>query len=287
MTTNSQLSSLYKSARIILWVEDSVTRDYLKELWDGAQDILFYVAGGHQALSAIVKSAENEGIEHVFALQDRDFGTSNIAKWMQKDTSRVLRPQSHEIENYLLQVEALQACTWNNCSRSESEIESKMKLLAESQVFWLALRKVLSDLQLVFQKDFPNHSNTNDVNSLLKAELKICDSDWFKQLGSTTTEWAEPSRIRSALTVAENHYRVSLDNGSWKTDFSGKEILLQIQSFIFQPKKLQTEQVDQPISKLSFNSDIAKLIARWQRENNRIPNDLVDLRAALRSRVGL
>ncbi|WP_088259745.1 hypothetical protein [Fimbriiglobus ruber] len=79
MTAVAHLSSLYSAAPIILWVEDSVTHDYLTKVWADPPEFRLYIAGGNTSIHAAVSAAEREAIDHVFGLVDLDFGQTNQA----------------------------------------------------------------------------------------------------------------------------------------------------------------------------------------------------------------
>lgn len=95
---SSELSAWYVSRGIVLWVEDDLTRTYLRALWQDPE-IRFLVAGGSEAVVAAVRDARVNAHANVFGVRDRDFMDSNHADWLvpHKQTE-VFRPQRHEIE---------------------------------------------------------------------------------------------------------------------------------------------------------------------------------------------
>jgi hypothetical protein len=99
MTTAAHLGAMFAAAPIVVWVEDSLTRDYLSKAWNDDLDIVFFLAGNSAAVRPIVETARGEGINHVFGIVDRDLGTTNRAKW---PNVMIFRLPRHELENYLL-----------------------------------------------------------------------------------------------------------------------------------------------------------------------------------------
>jgi hypothetical protein len=109
MNVASHLAAIY-TAPLVLWVEDPLTRDYLDAIWTDP-DIRFLIAGGNESIPTVVEGARSDGHAHVFGFIDRDFRTSNRARWA-NPASRVsvFIPEAHEVENYLLDVDALAGC---------------------------------------------------------------------------------------------------------------------------------------------------------------------------------
>ena len=141
MIDASHLDSIYKAARIVLWVEDTCTRDYLREAWKRTPDVAFFIAGGNEHIPRLVLATRRLNIGHVFGILDRDFGRSNRAKWNTADNFYLPR---HEIENYLLDADAFTASPFNNRRRSRSDVTTEMQRLANLQPAWLACRHTMN-----------------------------------------------------------------------------------------------------------------------------------------------
>lgn len=276
MTSVSHLNALYSAAPIVLWVEDAVTRDYLKKGWGDPSEIEFLVAGGNEAIPPTVQAAVREGITHVYGVVDRDFSNSNISGWSNPDL-RVFRLPRHEIENYCLDSVAIQGCGLNNRKRDQTQVNAELLRLANLQPSWLACRRVLWRMRADIQQDFPSHPNIVDVSTTLQAEQHSVNSSWYTQLTTRSSQWAQPTTVRNELLAAEADHLAAIGSGAWLGEFSGKEIFRQIRSFVYQP----------PQNPGSRDSDFAKSIGDWQFSNNQLPPDLNQLRSALRVRVGL
>src|SRR5262245_23120839 len=101
------------NATLVLWVEDTVVRDYLTDAWQDPA-IRFLIAGGDVGIPAVVESARQDGHAQVFGLVDRDFRNSNRSRWLATTSDlRVFVPEAHEIENYVLDADALAGCALN------------------------------------------------------------------------------------------------------------------------------------------------------------------------------
>lgn len=118
MTATALFPGFYRGA-INLWVEDELTRDYLRKVWQEDPAIVFYVGGGNEGITAVLKEAELAGLHNVFALIDRDFGITNRADWNNPaKTSRRFVGSVHEVENHLLDADALAGCALNTGGRT-------------------------------------------------------------------------------------------------------------------------------------------------------------------------
>ena len=71
MTAATQLGSMFNVAPIIVWVEDSLTRDYLSKVWNDDPEIAFFLAGNSTAVRPVVEAARFENLNHVFGIVDR------------------------------------------------------------------------------------------------------------------------------------------------------------------------------------------------------------------------
>lgn len=79
MTTAIDLPKLYRRA-INVWVEDSLTSEYLKDIWVNP-DVLCLISGSADSIGAAVQDAQRNGMSNVFGIADRDFYDSNYARW--------------------------------------------------------------------------------------------------------------------------------------------------------------------------------------------------------------
>jgi len=101
MTLATHLSTALASRKVVLWVEDTLTREYLLRLWQ-PEDINFniLVGGGNNIIKAVVHDLRLEGHDNVFGLSDRDFGKDNKASWNNINLPiEVFRLPALEIEN--------------------------------------------------------------------------------------------------------------------------------------------------------------------------------------------
>jgi hypothetical protein len=277
MIDAAHLDSLYKAARIVLWVEDTLTRDYLRAAWGNTPDVAFYVAGGNEHIPRLVTAARQlpTPIGHVFGVLDRDFGRTNRPSWATADNFKLPR---HEMENYLLDKDALSGIVpFNNRGRSIADIDTEMQRLAARQPAWLACRHAIQHLRGQALQDFPSSPGVVHVPDVPAAINRIVSSTWYTQVIGRLNAAVTTAEVTNQINGAFGQYQADLTSGVWVESFSGKEIFRELRSYVYQPQHNPGEP----------DNDVAKAIGAWQLANNRVPQDITDLLSALRTRVGL
>ena len=140
MTVQIDLPQLYRGRVINLWVEDGVVAAYLDAVWSDS-DIRILTAGGQGAVAALADHSRENELPNVFGVVDRDFFADNYNDWLspQKTFRRFVLPV-HEIENLLLDENAMAGSRVNNAGKTAQEIASRMETLASKLVSWMACR---------------------------------------------------------------------------------------------------------------------------------------------------
>jgi hypothetical protein len=276
-------AALYRGV-INLWVEDELTREYLSEVWSNPPDVFFLIGGGNEGVSAVLKDAESAGYSNVFGMIDRDFRPTNRADWKApgKTFRRFVLPV-HEIENYLLDPEALAASRLNTLGKTEDEIEDDLIRAASRLTWWAACRRVVAKLKARFREQFIPDPPCGTIADESAAFNHICHSGWFRKLSHEAGRSTE-SDVKKLLSAANRLARFQLNRGSWRTEYAGKEIYRDIGSRICD-RTSPALRGYQP-TQVEFDVDLAKDIAVGQLANNRVPHDLVALLEALRLRIG-
>jgi len=272
--------SIPTTATMVLWVEDTVTRDYLRAVWKNFPSIAFRLGGGNDGVRAIVKAFEEEGHRNVFGLIDRDFQPSNQAGWSDPaKTFRTFVLPVHEIENYLLDASALQASRYQNRDFDSDAIEERMRTTAANLCWWASCRDVIAELKRRFREPFVPDPRQSVIDEAT-AQAHICQSAWFLKLASEAGRSAEAD-IRILLTEAHAVANLHLADGTWRQDFAGKEILRNVAGWMCD----RTVMPRFPPRDQDFYSDLAKGVGAWQADNGFIPHALTELRAALEARI--
>ena len=266
-------------ATIVLWVEDSLTREYLRSLWGNSAGITFRLGGGNDGVRAIVKAFEEEGYPNVFGLTDRDFRPSNHEGWMTPSrTFRTFVLPVHEIENYLLDANALQASRYQNRRLDVTAIQARMNSAAERLCWWAACREVIAELKRRFREPFVADPGQSVVDHSTARE-HICQSTWFLKLTDEATRSAVGD-IHALLDAQHILARGRLADGSWRQDFAGKEILRDVAGWMCERPR------DRPFpSDPVFFADLAKEVGTWQLAREMVPPDLSELLTALKARI--
>jgi hypothetical protein len=276
MTATLDVPALY-STGINLWVEDSLSRDYLAEVLFSLP-IKFLVAGGRDGVSALCKQASLNRFLGVFGIVDRDFGSTNYADWQNpsKGFNRFVLPV-REIENLMLEPAAFADCKLNSGNKNEQSILDQMHECAKNMVWSMACGEVLQAIRHSLLDDFPSHPGPGTIGSVSEAVTHIVDSPWFKRVASTGTPIPNAKELEASLVQRHANYDSMLQSDSWRNGFAGKAIFRHAVSFI----------CSGPAVTDTRYSDVAKEIAQWQLRTTRLPKEIVDLASAIRARAGL
>jgi hypothetical protein len=271
-------ASLYR-ASINIWVEDEVTRSYLSAVWNNAT-VSFLIGGGQEGVQAIVRDAEDSSFTNVFAVIDRDFRQSNRQHWLDPGkTFRRFILRVHEIENHLLDAGALASIRLNNSGKTPHEIGTMMAAAASRLCWWAACRDVVAEFRKRFREGFLNDPNC-ELSTEVQATDHIVQSPWFQKLPSEVAR-STLADVRQLLSDAHAAANLALADGRWKDEFAGKEILRDVGSRICDRTRFSSYNP----TKAEFDSDLAKEIGAWQRQNDAVPPDLVVLLQALQLRI--
>jgi len=279
MTATADLPGFYRGV-INLWVEDTLTRDYLRKAWKEDPVVLFFVGGGNEGVKAVVNEAESAGLRNVFAFVDRDLGTTNRPDWADAaKTARRFVSSVHEIENHLLDPDALSGCSLNTGGRSASDITTRLLDEASRRAWWLAARRVIARVRNTILTDFPRHPTFPTVVDQASSEAYLHEIPWW-----SVAQTYLPTLTNSHLTaeLVSHHGVVSgwLTTSQWLTEFPGKELFRSIRDWVY----WTTPPIGTPAMR---DSDLGKAVGEWQAANNRVPQELTELLAALKTRAGV
>ncbi len=276
MTSQIDVPHLYRG-KINLWVEDATSAAYFNAVWSDS-DIRILTAGGQNAVEALAKHAMENRLGNVFGVVDADFLPTNEADWFVpgKTFRRFVLPV-HEVENLMLDADAMAGCSLNNSGRSAADIEARMRGLAARLVSWMACRAVLAELRHLVLDEFPPHPKRDSVPDLAAAQTLIETCPWFTTIVGKVSQMSQAGHVQSRLQYYEQTFRTDLQGNHWKQSYSGKELFRDAISYFWH----------QAPGGQSQDEDAAKAIAAWQVRNRRIPGSVVDLRKALRQRVGI
>jgi len=275
MKVPSDLDALLIARPIVLWVEDWLTKEYLARIWQ-PQDALFQVlvAGGHDSVRAVVRNLRIQDYRRVFGFRDRDFGRSNRSNWSRQTDIEVYVGSRLEIENYLLDWAALAGCTINQkFQRSVDQVKQRAESCAGSMIWWMACRQVIAGYHERLFADFPDHPSMGNVNTQADAERYIQEQSWFQSFSAHSQHILDPGSLAADLGSAHADQEDFHQSGKWIEEFSGKEIFRHLRGYL----------VNEDDGEADVN--LAKSVADWQVQNNSVPQELLELRDALRRRV--
>lgn len=205
--------------KALLLVEDPLTRVTLTSCWSPdarARQITVRAVGGHDAVQALVQAAREEKHRHVFGLVDRDFAPPSSPDGLVRRTER------HEIENHLLDFEALA----NFSDSGADAIKSSALDVARSLQSWMALRHTLLHVQQGSSR-FPETPRPTAVSNLSDAQVWLRDAAIGQGFGKDARTFSAP-HLEKLLPEHDARCASELASDAWVENFSGKEILRQL-----------------------------------------------------------
>lgn len=278
MANETAIMELYRLARINIWVEDELTRQTLYALWDDAT-IQVMNAGSEEGVKHMVNGTEAAVRGTVFGVVDRDFRQDNRQAWADSST-RIFRLPAHEVENLLLDFDAL-ARVSGQVSSADIALEAKKR--ARELLWWTAckgvLRSVVEDAPGV-PRDPPQPTAPGQgVDDEASAVAHLAAPEYWLGLGQHHARWPE-KKLRSDVAQLAMTLEGGLQSDAWRLSFPGKELLRHLRSKV---PGLDTATSRQ--NRTERDLDLGKRLAAELRADP--PQALVDLRAVLRQRVGL
>lgn len=271
MPGGSELDALYKNRPIVVWVEDETTKLYLEALWQDPQ-IGFLVSGGCDNLRSFIDEARKFA-NNVFGYRDRDFGPSNRSTWGREV---VFRGDTFEIENFLLDEEAMAGCSLNSKGRTEAYLLGEMQRIAGGMAWWMAARATIVWMRNQVLNDFVPHPTPGIVTDRATALDSIIGSSWWKATRPVLGPLLQQGSLETQIDQEHTRYSAALASGGWKSEFSGKEIWSQLWRQLWRQNPPRSGELD-----------TVKAVASRQRESGRVPRELGDLRDTLRQRAKL
>jgi hypothetical protein len=234
-------------------------------VWGGSPKVSILVAGGSESVRGMTSKARAAGYPCVCGLQDRDFGSTNRAKW--SPSTDVFRLEMHEIENALLSdldavAEALRAL---GRSRSRAELLAKLSEEATKLSWGMATGAALRWLHQTVNQDFPA-SMLSGIRTQADAEAMIASSPWWIDTLPALSSSQLLPRARQALQDKHAECTRDLSTNRFLVTFSGKELLGPIQSWMLQGGK--------PDPGLD---DLAKAIAAEQAAGSSVPAEIQEI----------
>jgi hypothetical protein len=275
---SSFLNSIYKNRPINLWVEDEPTRAYFAHVWQD-NDIELLLAGSADHIQSVV---HDSGQRNVFGYRSRGFDleSSNGDAWQNDPSIRILVSSAFDAVNFLLDEDAIAVSIFNTAESSALAIAADMQRLASGLSWWMACRSVVASLSRQANLGFMRSPDRGRVADKTSALSWIISSSWTANVAPAVPSLVTPAAIEDRLTNEGQRFSAMTSTSQWKLEFSGKEILLDLVSLVWTniPRKMKS---------VAILSDFAKTVAHKQRKLGTIPQEVIDLRAALRRRVGL
>lgn len=205
-------------AEVILYVEDDLTRRVLEEVWGSeSRQVRVEVGGSNDGVRHFVTRAQ-AGSVRVRGLIDRDFGATNRPNWR---TAPLPVLDVHEFENLLLDEDAWEAF-------GVIDFLDQARAEASKQIYWLAARRVLADLQHQLTSQFPSVPSIDSVKSeghAVEAVVTAGSACW-KSAENATKLGRSKTSVAQLVSAEVVRFQMELNSptNDWRASCSGKEV---------------------------------------------------------------
>ena len=161
------------SKSVLVYVEDVTTKVYLDELLgNNGKFVEVIVVGGRQSVLGVIEDDVRNKVTRTLGIVDRDFNSNVQGGWTLK-YNRVFLLPNHEIENYLLDFDAIASYTpgGKSAPKDASHWQELAHSIAERYVYSATYNRLIAEIQSKLCQNYPEaiHLSTNPA--------KNCGSD--------------------------------------------------------------------------------------------------------------
>ena len=230
-------------AKFMLYVEDEITRRYLNVLVPNRKLIDVCVVGGRERVIGCLEDDFRSGVKNSFGIVDRDYDRQAKSGWCNTGTGMFFfRLPAHEIENYLLDFEAIEQfkCPKVNPQKTASHWRTIARSIAEGYLYSIAYNQVLSDVRREYLMNYPVHIRlssgpSSDYNVILPGEriateeelvTKLRNNVWLSTAIERSGQSFAPEILERKGAEAMLYYQALLNgkDDDWIRGFPGKEM---------------------------------------------------------------
>jgi hypothetical protein len=261
---NDKSNQSITSQRITVFVEDSLTKEYLSIIWaDSLSALDIKVAGNVSAVRSLV-AYNNANRGDCRGITDRDY------RWDASDyTNNIFTLRKHEIENYLLDARAISKSDFNaNMGLTEDAIRIKIDSFIRENKFWFACCYLLSKLNLLVTGQFPPNPNRTRILDAQTIIEYINESGYHQSL-LEKLQTIDPKLIAAHVSGIVNEIEQVYSTQKQHDLFPGKEVFRYIRGIL--PGSNYAD-------KLTMDIDLAKEIADNQVKAKRVPEELISIK---------
>ena len=278
------LSFLSLAYRGHLLVEDPRTYEYFSALFvNETSQIQVVPVGGSDGVQGLVNASWQRDARspiHAFGWTDRDFGLDNIAKWSDRN-NHLFRGTFHEIENYLLDWDALSGCELAmRYGKGDVDYRAECHKIANGMLYEVICDHVLYNLRAEYCNGFPSDPSSSKQSVCSRADVEnyLINNNWLQGRSNTVGILFSESELKTRIDVAETLYTDALSstNDDWVKIFPGKEIFEQLRCKVYTGKREKGGCV--------VDNDLVKSIASYQNLHG-VPNELSMFMAELKRRI--
>ena len=276
-------------SKISVYVEDEITRRYLNAIiGDKGKLVSFIVVGGAKTVLGMLEDAVRCNRKDVtFGIVDRDYACSDSYGWSEKSGASYYKLPMHEIENYLLDFDAIAEFTPKGKPTGKSAEHWRIiaHTVAKEYLYSIVYNQLISDVrrkigckfpkQIVLssspKRDYAIITNGETLHSTDDVVRRFEAEPWFGEIETGIAEFKQHDSLLSIINSHVANYTAILNStdDAWKRDFPGKEMFEGI------------------TNAMSMTPDERCELARWigerQKMRDAIPDDIQKILAKILS----
>lgn len=258
-----------------IFVEDELCKQYLSEIWKKDLTLLNIVCAGSKDRVISLTSFYLEQEQSCWGIVDRDFNWDN-----KQNPNHIFVLDKHEIENYLLDPEAIYESDFNILKKTSrrkssiSDIDNAIRQFTIDKRMWFASCFILFQIRRRLNSVFPKNPAISKIEDIESIIHYIENSDLIKRIEILLNEIngeSLKSFVSKNISIIDKIY-----SDSKAVDlFPGKQVFMHIKSTLPGTSYIKSSAID---------LDLAKQIGRFQYQNNSIPQEFLQIRDRITSR---
>ena len=270
-------------SKVLVYVEDEITRRYLNAvIGHRGKLVRFTVVGGVKTVLGMLEDAARCNRKNVtFGIIDRDYACGDKQGWFQQSGAYYYKLPMHEIENYMLDFDAIAEFTPRGkpTGKSASHWRTIAHTVAKEYLYSIVYNQLIFDVRRKIVRDFPKQivlssSPNRDYTIIANGETLRSTDDvvrrfesehWLSEIGNRIAEFQHHDFLVKTANEYVAKYTTILNSpdDDWKREFPGKEMFAGI------------------ANAMSMTSDDRYELARWigesQNRHNTVPGDIQEV----------
>lgn len=252
-----------------VFVEDEMTKSYLSEIWYKDMSRLFLIPVGGKANVIHLADHFREHKIKCWGIVDLDYRWDN-----RSSTRNIIVLHKHEIENYLLDPQAIHACDFNLDNRtkqprhSAQTIQETIDRYLHDKKWWFSACYILYLMDIELRRLTPQNPNQMEITDIQSIVSFIQNCGFISKLDAFVQK-LDSDKLHDFVSHHVENINCIYDSNEQHDLFPGKQVFKHLKGFLPGSSYYRSDNMD---------LDFAKAIARAQTEQNTVPQDLMNIK---------